>query len=586
MIDPREDEIESEEVLSESSTDELADLEKAYEVKRKQILERKRNCKNSVEIERTRSKRTDASSTRIPSNTTPSKQQCAKMGGPIDAVSVMEKNSPKNASKFSHMLEASNLRTATKDLDLTKREFEFKNHAGKNVQASVEEKEPYSGIDIYKRYLPSEIVMSLFQDKKVLRVNKLFAKICPPLYQDPPYVNWCFIGIVLNKSEPKITKASRQNKKSKYFKIKIGDFKLSLDLYFFGEAFDRNWKIKIGDVIAVLNPDVVRWKPPYQGFHLSINSAGNTILEIGAAKNFGYCGHEKSDHTKCMTVINLSVSDLCGFHRELKYKQTQSKRMELNGSVSLDAPINKMGQKQSMFLRTNSKGNINGGYVDYESINQDTSNYYYEGGKLGKDYHNPKILDNLQAKRRRARDAKNNLHLEKRLLKQLNVSEYLKLGLIKNLPPPQMDSAKGSSFSSSTLSKIGFDPRRKDALPCDSLATSAEDRKRLLLVSQELSKISSAKQSLRKLSSSESDIKLKRRKWVENLKSLQLYRDKANSDSQGPSSARIILGSKNLSPVGAGQEQTSHELDSDVEIDFSNKATEEHYQKLLHGFVK
>lgn len=569
MNDPRDEVIESGDELTESSSDELADLQKEFEVRKQKILEKKLQKKDEQSrlIEK-----------QIPRSPSPPNKANTPIGKPqVNAPSrltgkiinplnedllkreqTVTRNVNKGSSQFFSKLHQSS-QILKKTVDYEKREFLFE--IPELHDLVVDEKELFSALHLRKRYIKHEDLTKLFAEKKILKVDKLYAKVTAPGYYEPDYANWCVIGVITSKSDPKLTKATSNEKRSKYMKITLGDLSMSVDLMIFGDAFKKYWKLRVGDIVAVLNPNVNPWKPPFNGFNLSINDDVNSILEIGSSRDFGHCSMIKKDQTRCDSVINILKSDLCNYHQEIKYKQTQNKRMELNGSVNLKSPTNKQGQKQSMYLSTNEKGKISGGYLNYEKINQQTTNYHYEGGKLGENFVNPKLLDNIQVKRRKHNDNKNNELLEKKLLKLLNNSNFKKLGLIKNKVEQPEPTVNKTAFNSSILNKIGFDPTNRQI--GETVHKSPQkQRKELSTDLKELYEISSRKKFMRKLTSSTEDINNKKNKWNTNLKTLEKYKQRYEEPcaSEPPSKDDTIL----QSPVRLKKRKIdSSESDSD-----------------------
>lgn len=650
MNDPREEVIESADGLTDSSSDELADLQKEFEVRRQKILEKKLQKKDDEK------KLVEKQIVRSPS---PSSKSAAMIYKPksniISNLSGKTINLPKedlqkgglsitrNVNKepsqfFSKLHQSSQI--SKKTVDYEKREFLFE--IPELHDLVVDEKELFSALHLRKRYIKHEDLTKLFAEKKVLKVDKLYAKVTAPGYHEPDYANWCVIGVITNKSEPKLTKTTSNEKRSKYMKVTLGDLNLSVDLMIFGDAFKKYWKLRVGDIVAVLNPNVNPWKPPFNGFNLSINDGVDSILEIGSSRDFGHCSMVKKDQTRCDSVINILKSDLCNYHQEIKYKQSQNKRMELNGSVNLKSPTNKQGQKQSMYLSTNAKGKISGGYLNYEKINQQTTNYHYEGGKLEESFVNPKLLDNIQVKRRKHNDSKNNELLEKKLLKLLNNSNFKKLGLIKNNVNQPEPTVNKTAFNSSILNKIGFDPTSRQV--GETIHKSPQkQRKELSTDLKELYEISSRKQFMRKLTSSKEDLDSKKNKWQTNLRTLEKYKqryeepstsdprfkddtilqspvrmkkrkiDYSDSDSDSEPGPRVHTGqpsriskllesqyhkpstvhtNNNTRPTKSYSQPPKHapairsELDSsdsDIEISFDSQATKENYNKIIRN---
>lgn len=211
------------------------------------------------------------------------------------------------------------------------------------------EVEKYSGKLLMQRYISASKLDQFFQDKKVLRLDKLFAKVVAPHFKEPDYFNWCVIGVIVKKSEPMFTTG---NKSSKYMKVTISDFNISLELSLFDQLFQKYWKLKVGDLILVLNPQIwinrnKKFSTNVNAFSITLRHDYNSILEIGKL-SVNYCPSIKKGGEKCGVVIGVSEK-YCYFHQELLIRKTTSKRMEFNGSFKMYDPVQN-GVKQQVLL--------------------------------------------------------------------------------------------------------------------------------------------------------------------------------------------------------------------------------------------
>ncbi|KAH3666590.1 hypothetical protein WICMUC_005574 [Wickerhamomyces mucosus] len=224
---------------------------------------------------------------------------------------------------------------------------------------AVDETEHYSGLRVNKKYLKDEDVDKIFNDVKVLRLNKLFAKVYPPDFKEPQYSNWCTLGILYNKTEP-MTGVSG----SRYVILSLTDFKFTIDIFIFKkELISKYNKLKIGDIISVLNAEIFK-KRENDSFGLKINHTMDCLLEIGTSKDFSHCSKITKNGTRCKNFINKSKESLCSFHNEQQFTSTAAKRMEFQSSYKIHAPVNRFGVKQQMVLGNNSSSNKKGIIID------------------------------------------------------------------------------------------------------------------------------------------------------------------------------------------------------------------------------
>ncbi|KAK2074508.1 hypothetical protein P8C59_008710 [Phyllachora maydis] len=112
----------------------------------------------------------------------------------------------------------------------------------------------------------------------------------------------------------------------------VVDLTYEVELFLFNSGFDRFWKLTPGTVLAVLNPSIMPPPPARQAagrFSLVINSDADTILELGIARDLGYCKTVKKDGNLCNGWINARRTEFCEFHTNDALSKTRSARIEL-----------------------------------------------------------------------------------------------------------------------------------------------------------------------------------------------------------------------------------------------------------------
>lgn len=174
MNDPREEVIESADGLTDSSSDELADLQKEFEVRRQKILEKKLQKKDDekklVEKQIVRSPSPSSKSAAIiykpKGNIIPNlsgktinllKEDLQKGGLSIT------RNVNKEPSQFFSKLHQSS-QISKKTVDYEKREFLFE--IPELHDLVVDEKELFSALHLRKRYIKHEDLTKLFAEKR------------------------------------------------------------------------------------------------------------------------------------------------------------------------------------------------------------------------------------------------------------------------------------------------------------------------------------------------------------------------------------------------------------------------------------
>lgn len=549
MNDIRNEEISSGDLLTEDSEDELADLQKEYEIRKQKLLEAKRLKKSTKSGEIRTKQVVEKPRSRSPSpEPIPAISKVTKLGF-TPSIQRQQSNQrlPKQsqpASNFANNLyESTHKQLQKQTINYEDRLFGFDNLPSSRLHLDVDEKEPYSSYYINQRYINQSELNKQLQNVKVLRVEKLLAIITKPSYTEPSYVNWSFIGIILKKSDPLMTKITERNKVSKkYMKLTMGNFHHTVSIMLFGDSFNKYWKLQQGEVVVLLNPDVKR-NPGGDGFTLSINHDLDSIIEIGMSRDFGKCDKMTSKNVPCLMIIDKSKQKWCNYHQDEFFNQGQrgGSRMALQGSVGLKEPTNAHGAKQSMYLSKNKNGSFGNSFISYDTVNQSNKIYEQEttGWRLDEEYSNPKILTTANRKRK-LDELKSNKKLENKLMGLGLQKNLIKtLGLVKTKHNGTMGDKnetiddelqrKKQAFNSSLLTKIGFDPttvKKTTMRDDDSIYKSPTKKKRDLSKDlQELYEISNRKQNLRKLGSSRQDKLDKKQKWQENVSKLKNYKD-------------------------------------------------------------
>ncbi|KAL5092406.1 hypothetical protein Trisim1_001659 [Trichoderma cf. simile WF8] len=245
----------------------------------------------------------------------------------------------------------SDLRTAAeRDLNppITSSRRERQNSVANSVatsDASTEEQgafEPYSSMHLSKRILPHRVVARHVSGKKVFNVKDLLREVKAPDFALPEVEEDIVVfAIVAKKSEPRAHKpaAGKNGQKAedrgKYMVLTLVDLEYELDLFLFNSGFTRYWKLTEGTVVAILNPNVMPPPPGRQDtgrFSLVINSDEDTILEIGSARDLGFCQSVKKDGDLCRSWVNKKRTQYCEFHSNEAIRKQRSTRMEVNSS--------------------------------------------------------------------------------------------------------------------------------------------------------------------------------------------------------------------------------------------------------------
>jgi minichromosome maintenance protein 10 len=214
--------------------------------------------------------------------------------------------------------------------------------------------DPYSQLQLSSRVLPhSYLQRTLPSDGfAVVRLPQLLKQVKAPAYELPGLESKdvVIVGVIASKSSPIDHKTGQrpndqgshdwekkwddgsQNQK-RFMVLQISDLTWSVDLYLFGTAVPRYHRLSPGTVVAVLNPGIM---PPKKGkedtgaFSLTLHQGDDTVLEIGTARDLGFCNAVKKDGKECGSWVNLTKTEVCEFHLNMQITKTQSGRMGVN----------------------------------------------------------------------------------------------------------------------------------------------------------------------------------------------------------------------------------------------------------------
>jgi len=190
---------------------------------------------------------------------------------------------------------------------------------------------------------------------------------------DPPELDndWVVLGCIASKSAPR---SHKDDNRGKYMVMSLTDLKWELELFLFDTGFERFWKLSPGTVIAILNPNIMKPLPGRQNtgkFSLSLNSSDNTILEIGTARDLGFCKSVKKDGKMCDTWIDKRHTEYCEYHVNESLRKVKAGRMEVN---SMDFGP-RTGSRSGLFPRIRNKSNNSGLEVTKRGLKEEGASY-------------------------------------------------------------------------------------------------------------------------------------------------------------------------------------------------------------------
>ena len=203
------------------------------------------------------------------------------------------------------------------------------------TESEASQFEPFSSIHLSKRIIPHKELTRILSGKKTFTVPDLLRTVKGPDFSGPDVEEDVVVfGIIAQKSEPKSHQPNSKNgNRGKYMIMTLTDLKWELDLFLFDSGFEKFWKLTQGTIIAILNPGFM---PPPRGkadtgkFSLTLNSNADTILEIGSARDLGFCKSIKKDGKTCDSWVDKRHTEFCDFHVNQSLTKTHAGRMEVN----------------------------------------------------------------------------------------------------------------------------------------------------------------------------------------------------------------------------------------------------------------
>ncbi|KAG8626441.1 hypothetical protein KVT40_005386 [Elsinoe batatas] len=203
--------------------------------------------------------------------------------------------------------------------------------------------EPFSGIHVSKRKLPSADLTTALSGKELYPLPRLLKEVKSPVYEPPDCESdYVVFGIIASKSQPLDIKSGPSVRSSspnslstekKFLVLKLTDLSWEVDLFLFSTAFTKYWKLPAGTLIAILNPAIMPPRPHAKDngrFSLKLTSSDDQILELGTARDLAFCTSLKKDGQLCNAWIDKRKTEHCDFHMNLVIDKARSARMDMN----------------------------------------------------------------------------------------------------------------------------------------------------------------------------------------------------------------------------------------------------------------
>lgn len=109
-----------------------------------------------------------------------------------------------------------------------------------------------------------------------------------------------------------------------------------VSFFLFGQVFEAHWKMAIGSVIGLLNPNFMKdsgGKKSADEVSFTIDNP-QKLLHVGSSKDLGWCRATRKDGSRCPSFVNKSECEFCVYHVQNEFKKTSAKRAEIQSSFS------------------------------------------------------------------------------------------------------------------------------------------------------------------------------------------------------------------------------------------------------------
>ncbi|KIX99630.1 uncharacterized protein Z520_04264 [Fonsecaea multimorphosa CBS 102226] len=262
--------------------------------------------------------------------------------------------------------------------------------------------EGFSGLHLSSRILPHSFLKRTLPTEQftILRIPDLLKAVKSPTYDLPESLcDYVVFAVIASKSSPMDHKTPNPNNGTvgsndwerqwedgsrnhrRFMALTLTDLTWTIDLYLFSTALPRYHRLTPGTLVAILNPGILPPKPGKAdtgAFSLSLSDDSDTILEIGTARDLGYCKTLKKDGKECGSWVNAAKTEICEWHLNAEINRTKAKRMGVNTGT------NGFGEWKNRPLSRNEDGGK--GTRDGRRYDRTTESHYYiasTGPKVG-----------------------------------------------------------------------------------------------------------------------------------------------------------------------------------------------------------
>jgi len=240
---------------------------------------------------------------------------------------LLKKHSVSNDEKSSR-LQNETSKTFNFNNNNKNKTFDFNNAIKNSGNNSALPKDVYSdsffGIRIVNPLVSSNELKERMKGKIAVTVSKVKSHII----SDNVHNDWVIAGVLINKS---LTKTSQKGTSYCIWKISdLSDDLKTVSIFLFSNAYKQLWKTITGNVIGILNPNVLESKDNIDQATLSIDNPQKLMI-LGKSKDMGKCKSIKKNGDACTAIVNISRCEYCVYHVKQEYKKC-ARRADLQSS--------------------------------------------------------------------------------------------------------------------------------------------------------------------------------------------------------------------------------------------------------------
>ncbi|CAK3919872.1 DNA replication licensing factor mcm10 [Lecanosticta acicola] len=234
--------------------------------------------------------------------------------------------------------------------------------------------DPFSKIHLKTRHISHSAIAREMEGKEVYNLPRLLKEVKAPHYDAPDCESdYVVFAVLASKSNPldhaqshKTTdqvKDDYEAPRNKFMVLHLCDLKWEVDCFLFGTAFNQFWKLTPGTLLAILNPAILPPKGNQNNgrFSLKLGSSEDAVMEVGIARDLGYCSAIKKDGQPCGEWIDKRKTEACEFHINLQIEKSRKGRMEVN-TMARDFGKLDDGVKSKAARENRDKNQIGGKY--------------------------------------------------------------------------------------------------------------------------------------------------------------------------------------------------------------------------------